>query len=50
MFARAADRLLDLIWDATEPVAGVCLVCAFWRGALLGAFVATVATLLILAY
>lgn len=50
MFARALDRLLDLVWDATEPMAGECLVCAFWRGALLGAIVAGLATLLMLSY
>ena len=30
----AADRAMDLIWDVTEPVAGTCPVCAFYRGAL----------------
>jgi hypothetical protein len=37
MFARALDRLLDLVWDVTEPVSGRCPVCAFWRGVLAGA-------------
>jgi hypothetical protein len=36
VFARALDRLLDGIWDVTEPLAGRCPVCAFWRGVLYG--------------
>lgn len=36
MFARALDRLLDLLWDATELVGGTCAVCAFWRGLTIG--------------
>jgi hypothetical protein len=39
MFARALDRLLDAVWDATLPIASACPVCAFYRGALAGALV-----------
>lgn len=36
MFARALDRLLDALWDATEYVGGKCAVPAFWRGVVVG--------------
>lgn len=42
MFARVYNRLLDLVWDVTEPLSGTCPVCAFWRGVLLGAVLAWV--------
>lgn len=50
MFARALDRMLDLVWDAIEPLAGECPVCSFLRGALLGAIAAVLAAMLMLAH
>lgn len=32
LYLRAADAALNLLFDITEPLAGTCPVCAFWRG------------------
>jgi hypothetical protein len=29
---RFAREALDLLYDVTDPIAGTCPVCAFWRG------------------
>jgi hypothetical protein len=42
MLAQLVDQFLDLLWDVTEPLAGKCPVCAFWRGAILAALVSLV--------
>lgn len=33
------DRLIDLVFDITEPLSGTCAICAFWRGVLGGVLV-----------
>lgn len=47
--ARFADRALDLLFDVTEPLAGRCAVCAFWRGVSAGAALVTALALVVLA-
>ena len=37
---RLASDLLDVLFDVTEPIAGECPVCAFWRGFAIAAVIA----------
>ena len=42
MFKRICEGAIDVLFDVTEPVAGKCSVCAFWRGLVGGAVVTAI--------